>query len=218
MAGKYRDPKPLARAAILATWAWLAVQTIYAIAALYSLIDLSKLPADTPMAFADPVPPEIELSSNAVGITAILHLLAFAVSGFLILRWIHRVNSNAHAWSATMGVSPGWNVGFFFIPIANLWKPYEGVRETWEASHDGPDYLAPGWMRWWWACWLVVNILGNISFRIGMEATTAGGIAIGAAIDVVAGVIGIPLALLLIRLIRALTDAQETRQHSDTFA
>jgi len=218
MAGDYRDPKPIARAAILATWVWLAVQSIYAIAALYSFLELSALPADTPMAFADPVPPEIETSMNAVGIAALLHFLAFAVSGFLILRWIHRANSNAQAWSSTMGVSPGWNVGFFFIPIANLWKPFQGVRETWEASQSGSDFLAPVWMNWWWACWLATNILGNISFRIGIQAGTAGETAIGAAIDVVAGIIGIPLALLLVRLIRELTAAQESRQHGDTFA
>jgi hypothetical protein len=218
MAGEYRDPKPLAGAAIMATWAWLAVQSLYAVAALYSFMELSGLPGDTPMAFADPVPPEVEMSMNAVAIAALLHLLAFAVSGFLILRWIHRVNSNAQGWSSTMGVSPGWNVGFFFIPIANLFKPFQGVRETWEASQAGPDYLAPNWMRWWWAFWLATNILGNISFRIGMQAGTAGETAIGAAIDVVAGIVGIPLALLLIRLIRELTLAQESRQHGDTFA
>ena len=218
MAGEYRDPKPLARAAILATWVWLAMQSIYAVAALYSFTALSRLPSDTPMAFGEPGPPEIEMSDYAAGIAGLLHILAFVVSGFLILRWIHRANSNAHGWSSTMAVSPGWNVGFFFIPIANLWKPFQGVKETWEASHGGPDFLAPVWVNWWWACWLVTNILGNISFRVAMQGTTAGAAAASAAIDVVAGIIGIPLALLLIRLIRELTAAQESRQHGETFA
>jgi hypothetical protein len=218
MGWEYRDPKPLARAAILWTWIWLAFQSLYALASAYSLMDLSRLPPDTPMTFTDPAPPEIEMSYNAVGIAALLHLVAFAISGFLILRWIHRVNSNAQTWSSTMGVSPGWNVGFFFIPIANLWKPFQGVRETWEASQSGPDYLVPTWVRWWWACWLATSILGNISFRIELQGSTASAAAFGAAIDVVTGIIGIPLALLLIRLIRELTAAQESRQHGDTFA
>ena len=215
---KYRDPRPLARAAILWTWIWLACQSLYGLASAYFLMDVSRLPQDTPMAFSDPPAAEIEMSYNAVGIAAFLHLLAFAISGFLILRWIYRTNSNAQAWSSTMGVSPGWNVGFFFIPIANLWKPFQGVRETWEASQSGPDFLVPGWMRWWWGCWLATSILGNISFRIELQGTTVSAPSFAAAVDVLTAIIGIPLSLLLIRLIRELTAAQDNKQHGDTFA
>ena len=218
MAGEYRDPKPIARAAILWTWIWLAFQSLYALACVYSLMDLMRLPPDTPMAFSDPSPPQIEMSYNAVGIAALLHLIAFAISGFLILKWIHRTNSNAQTWSSTIGVSPGWNVGFFFIPFANLWKPFQGVRETWQVSHGGLDSPVPGWMRWWWAFWLATTILGNISFRIELQGTTVSAAQAGAAIDIVSGILGIPLALLLIRLVRELTAAQEAMHHGDTFA
>lgn len=214
----YRDPKPLARAAILWTWIWLAFQSLYGLASAYFLMDLSRVPQDTRMAFSDSPPAEMEMSYNVVGIAALLHLLAFVVSGFLILRWVHRTNSNAQAWSSNLNVSPGWNVGFFFIPIANLWKPFQGVRETWEASQSGPDLSVPAWMRWWWACWLAISILGNISFRIELQGTSVSAAGFAAAVDVLSAIIGIPLALLLIRLIRELTAAQESRQHGDTFA
>ena len=51
--------------------------------------------------------------------------------------WIYRANYNARQLGATdMQFSPGWAVGWNFIPIANLWKPYQAMREIWQASAD----------------------------------------------------------------------------------
>ena len=215
MESHYRDPRPLARTVILWTWIWLAMQSLYALACVYHFIVLAGLPPDTPVTFSYS-PPELETADMVAGVAGLLHLSAFLVSGFFILKWIHRTNANAQLYTGAMTVSPGWNVGFFFIPIANLWKPFQGVRETWEASHrtEGP---APSWMRWWWACWLATNILGNISFRIAMQGETAGAAGIGSIIDVISAAIGVPLALLLVRLVRDISAAQEEMHHARTF-
>jgi hypothetical protein len=156
-------------------------------------------------------------SDVAIGISGLLMFLTFLVSGFLTLKWIHRVNSNAHLYSSEMSVSPGWNVGFFFIPIANLWKPFQGVRETWEVSNMHNQEV-PGWMRWWWGLWLATNFIDNASFRIGLQSETAEGATIAAFPDIVSAIVSVPLALLLIRLIRTLTAAQEAMHHGETFA
>ncbi len=216
MASEYRDPGPLAKAAIMWTWIWLAAQALYGAASVYTFLLLLALPGDTPVSF-EATPPELETSDWAIAISGLLLFACFLISGFLILKWIHRVNSNAHLYSSEMNVSPGWNVGFFFIPFANLWKPFQGVRETWEVS-TMHNQEVPGWMRWWWGCWLATNFIGNASFRIGMEAKTAQASSVAAFLDIVAAIVGIPLALCLIRLIRTLTAAQEAMHHGETFA
>lgn len=216
MATEYRDPVALSRAAILWIWIWLGVQSLYGAASAYALAMLATIPADTPVSFESPIP-ELMTSDLALAGTGGLMFLAFLVSGFLILKWIHRVNSNAQLYSREMNVTPGWNVGFFFIPIANLWKPFQGVRETWEVCNSqNPE--VPGWMRWWWALWLITNMLGNASLRIGLEAETAQSLTVGAILDIIAALLSFPLALLLIRLIRTLTAAQEAMHHGETFA
>jgi hypothetical protein len=70
-----------------------------------------------------------------------------------------------------MTYTPGWSVGWFFVPLANLVMPYLVIREIWQAS--GPGQGA-NWRRapvsavlsvWW-----VVGVVGGMShytpFRI----------------------------------------------------
>jgi len=216
MTTEYRDPVGLARAAILWTWIWLGAQALYGAAAGYALFILSTIPGDTQVSF-DTSPPELMTSDLVLAGAGLLTVLTSLVSGFLILKWIHRANSNAHAYSNEMNVTPGWNVGFFFIPIANLWKPFQGIRETWEVSNmHSPD--VPGWIRWWWGLWLVTNFIANASFRIEFRAETAQSLSVAAILDITTSILALPLALLLIRLIRTLTAAQEALHHGETFA
>ena len=49
-----------------------------------------------------------------------------------------------------MTFTPGWIAGWFFVPIMNLFRPYEAVKElygerhlTRESEPHSPDYLVP---------------------------------------------------------------------------
>jgi hypothetical protein len=63
--------------------------------------------------------------------------------------------------------TPGWAVGWWFVPFANLVKPFQTVRELWKASDPG----APDWwgsetlpvIGWWWGGYVVFNILDGIA-------------------------------------------------------
>ena len=57
-------------------------------------------------------------------------------------------------------------------------------------------------MRWWWGLWLATNFIGNASFRIELQAETIQSVAAAALLDIVSAIVSVPLALLLIRLIR----------------
>ena len=51
--------------------------------------------------------------------------------------WIYHASSNAHATSRIgLVISPGWAVGWFFIPFANFVMPYQAMREIWAASEN----------------------------------------------------------------------------------
>ena len=90
---------------------------------------------------------------------ALLGLAALATAVF-VSRWIYRANSNARALGAKeMAFTPGGAVGWYFVPIANLWKPYQAMREIWKAS-TGPL----GWQRRpvsaLLPCWWLLAIVG----------------------------------------------------------
>ncbi|MDE0032024.1 MAG: DUF4328 domain-containing protein [Deltaproteobacteria bacterium] len=86
--------------------------------------------------------------------------LAALTTAVAVSRWIHRANSNARALGARgMAFTPGGAVGWYFVPIANLWKPYQAMREIWKAS-AGPL----GWQRRSVSallpCWWLLAIVG----------------------------------------------------------
>lgn len=213
---EYRGLRPLARSAILWTWIWLGAQMLYGLASAPTLMLMFEIAGATGSGF-DSRPPELSTFNLTRLVAAFFATVASVASGFLILKWVHRINANAQLYSSEMNVSPGWNVGFFFVPIANLWKPFQGIRESWEVS-DGLGSRVPGWMRWWWGCWLAANFINIAGFWIWLQADTFGSVSADAFLDMVSAIVAVPLALLLIRLIRTLTAAQEAKHGSETFA
>jgi len=65
--------------------------------------------------------------------------------------WIHRATGNLRVFTdSRMRSSANWAVGWYFIPIACLFKPYESMMDIWLASHgDEPRQVWP--VRLWWA-------------------------------------------------------------------
>jgi hypothetical protein len=215
-----RDPIALGKSAIVALFVWLACDILLGFASGYELLTLSALDPSTEMTMSSS-PPEAALSDMAVALVGLTYMLAFAVAGFLILRWIYRVNKNAHVLTAWMQMSPGWNVGFFFIPIATLWKPFEGVRQSWQASFspDDPDAEpVPDLLRWWWGLWVATSILSNISFRLSLKVETVSDQLPVDVINMVSLLIDIPLAFFLAAMIRKLSAAQSGMLKRAVFA
>jgi hypothetical protein len=65
--------------------------------------------------------------------------------------------------SHTMTVTPGWAVGWYFVPVANLWKPYAAMGEIRNASGAGTLGAV---LPLWWGLWIGSNLLGHISLRL----------------------------------------------------
>ncbi len=149
------------------------------------------------------------------GVMGILQLLTLLPAAVLILVWIHRANANARARGAMgMQFTPGWSVGWYFIPFANLVKPYQVMKEIWKASKD-PE----GWMGqdhspllpWWWFLWITSNILGNLSFRLSMRAEDASSLLHASTVTLLSDFVDIPLNLVLALIIRRIYRMQHAR-------
>lgn len=94
-----------------------------------------------------------------------VHLIVFLI-------WIYRINCNTRALrnvtpaGEDMRFTPGWSVGWFFIPIANLWKPYQVLKELWAFNHLSPvseldRKKKASFIRWFWAFSLISTTLGS---------------------------------------------------------
>src|SRR5207247_3641963 len=73
----------------------------------------------------------IDARNQAIGIAQVV-VLALAAIAFL--RWLHRAHRNVVELGATdLRCGPGWAVGIWFVPIANLWRPKQVIDEVWRA-------------------------------------------------------------------------------------
>lgn len=111
-----------------------------------------------------------------VSILGILILLpVFLVGNILYLLWVYRVVKNAHVIARReLDQTPGWAVGFHFIPIAVLFKPYVAIKQVWNVSQGLDLKTGSTLLGWWWACWLIYSILGNM---IPLFGVPVGGVA-----------------------------------------
>jgi hypothetical protein len=142
----------------------------------------------------------------------VLLLIAAAIAWAM---WQHRGHRNLRSFGrAGLDFTPGWAVGWWFVPIASLWKPFQTVRELWKASDPSADAVGwraiPTWplLGWWWACWIgagVITFFGGRSRGTDIDASIASDTALmaGLALQVVAAV----LAIAIIRQVGARQEA-----------
>ncbi len=159
---------------------------------------------------------EGDLSMVAASV-GLLFALSFVGCVILTAMWLHQANANLHAAGIEMVFSPSWAWGWYFIPVANLFKPYQAMREIWNESHRTPDTFAgndQALLQTWWGCWIVGNILSNISTRL--DSIAPGGSFV--ALDLLEAVALSAAAFLLLRIVRKVTAAQADLASVGVFA
>ncbi|MBI1404164.1 MAG: DUF4328 domain-containing protein [Porphyrobacter sp.] len=139
------------------------------------------------------------------------NFVIFSASVIAVAMWIHRAHANLHeAGFEPLNFTPGWAVGWYFVPIANLFKPFQAMRELWNTSHglaDSYSAPAPGNLPAWWGLWIAGNILGNISTRLEMMGDGSN-LQVAIVIGLASSLCVIGSAWLLLGIIRAITAAQ----------
>lgn len=86
--------------------------------------------------------------------------------------WLYRVARNLPALRATeLEFRPGWAVGWWFIPFANLVQPFRVMMEIWRASDPSTGATdrasrarlpVAALLPLWWGLWLGYNVIGDI--------------------------------------------------------
>ncbi|MFC0683439.1 DUF4328 domain-containing protein [Novosphingobium clariflavum] len=188
----------------------LASRTTVVRLALYAYIGLSTLAIlmwATTLAFdVDQVnDPSNPLVATA-GIASIAILLVYIGCIVTISMWIHRAHANLFAAGMNdLEFTPGWSVGWFFVPLALLFKPFQAMRELWNRSHLADDgFTAPADYRLtaWWTCWLIGNFIDNVLWRAQGFAGTIG------VIDLIAYALHVAAAWFLLDIVNHVASAQ----------
>jgi len=155
---------------------------------------------------------------------ALLQVVSFVATAFVFLMWLHRAYRNLPALGATaLDTTPGWAVGYFFIPFVNLFKPFQVVKEIWRESKPGdesrevfgggeaarPD--TPALVGWWWGFWIVANVSGRVSNQVGDRLGTIEGMLLASWVSIVSDALFVIAAVLAILIVKRIDEMQEAK-------
>ncbi len=146
----------------------------------------------------------------------LLYLLVYLATVIVFGRWIFRANRNAWALAGDLDFRPGWAVGWYFVPVANLWKPYQAMKETFKASNPefGADWRQappPAFLGLWWTLWLVAGFLGQAVFRTSLSAETVDEILTASWLTFASDTLDIGLGVVAIILVATMQEWQERK-------
>jgi hypothetical protein len=162
----------------------------------------------------------INVSLMVVGLFALIDIPLRILCAIFFLIWLHRAYGNLSPLKAqNLEFSPGWAVGWWFIPLANLVKPFQIVRELYvKSDRDGydDDGALSGGSRsaelvgFWWAALL----LSNFAYRISDKLYGDGDLPASDYFPVaymVGGLLGAVAGILAIRIVRSVDSDQAAR-------
>lgn len=119
--------------------------------------------------------PDHPLAQAAV-LSAVALLIVYLICAVVVAMWIHRAHANLLAAGLDgLEYTPGWSIGWFFVPVACLFKPFEAMRELWERSHmleGGPSHRTDYRLIVWWTCYLASSFAGMLT-SLTIEAPAA---------------------------------------------
>lgn len=141
-------------------------------------------------------------------VVAILGLASFIVTGVTSLVWVYRANVNARAMGADLETSPGWAVGWFFVPFAALVMPFLAMRDLWKGSaspgswreQSVPNLL----MGAWWTFLIVGSVLAVAGLRIDLSTEELDGYILSSQLTIASTVSDIVAAPLFATIIRGI--------------
>ena len=153
-------------------------------------------------------------------IAQVFYGLVFIATAVAFLMWTYRASHNLRPLG-TMGqrFSPRWAVGWWFVPIMFLFRPYQVVAEIWKGSApDAPRGATFAWdaegvsalLAWWWALWLASNLIGLVGgLAVGADEGSPGALRV----ELLGDALSVCAAVLAIAVVWRTTSRQARKHH-----
>jgi hypothetical protein len=143
-------------------------------------------------------------------IIAILFAILYLFSVVFFIQWFRRAYFNQEIKFKSMASSNGWVSGAWFVPIMNLFKPFQLMQEIYE---NAESYLLDkklidekksrkSIIGWWWGLWIGTGVLSRISSSFLGSADDLGELIASTLFSIFMVVIFIPLSILTVMTIQ----------------
>jgi hypothetical protein len=147
-----------------------------------------------------------------------LYFLSGLITLIVFFVWFYRAHKNLR-YANVPGIehASGWTIGGFFVPILNLFRPYQMMAETWRGSaamsctHDYQEFLQkPVNLRaaLWWTLAIIAAVTSYIGSVIVSISDDIDSLIIGTAFTITGRIAYALFFITLIYLIREITRHQ----------
>ena len=158
-------------------------------------------------------PDQLTNSDPIQGIVGLLQSGLGVVTAITFLKWIYRAYKNVQGFGAEgLRFSPGWAIGYYFIPILSLIRPVQVMSEIWRASYDPRNWpQSPGsWLiAAWWTLFLLYSGATQVSLQIGIQASTNDQWTLAAVFAILGDFFSVPLSIIVLRLVTEIYKRQK---------
>jgi hypothetical protein len=157
----------------------------------------------------------LDASDGRLAVALIAGLVVYLLGAVIFIFWFRRAYGNLRYLRGRMSHGPGWAIGAWFVPILNLFRPWQIAIETWVGSDldmrdwDTRGERAPRFVHAWWILWTLGTIGDRVYANLSVDTISAERSATIVLIVTLALQLG--AGVLAIRLVRRLTRRQEDR-------
>ncbi len=146
-----------------------------------------------------------------IGITGWAQGATRALVVVLFCLWLNRSCKNGWLLDAPkMETTPGLAVGYLFIPVLSLWKPFTTLKEIRNASYGRHDALKTTLPLWWFLL-LAFCLMAVVSSVLQQDGHSPETLSIAEKLTIVSAPLTIVLDYLAITLVIGITLAQHRR-------
>jgi len=151
--------------------------------------------------------------TGALGLATVVVYIATAVA---FLMWLYRASNNVAAFGQNTQHSSGWAVGSFFVPIMNLFVPYQAAKDIWQKSEPDAQTFSfgvavPGFFAAWWGFWIASNVVSNIYIRMTLADAPQDA---SAFVGILSEILSIAAAGFAIKVVRDIDRRQDERSRN----
>ena len=157
------------------------------------------------------------------GINDTIHLIAlfsfilfYLISIITFVQWFRRAYFNLHIYIKTLTFSEGWAAGCWFVPIINLFRPFQIMNELYKETdyylskkhHNYTIKLKSRFLGWWWALFLISYAARQVATRFTLKADSLDKMTFSTIITIISTIISIALSLITIKVIKDYSSAE----------
>lgn len=153
---------------------------------------------------------------------AYAQVAVFIVVAILFLRLLYKAVQRAKTFAAPYSyVSPGWAVGYWFIPLINLYQPFRVVKALFascaqEAGPNAKPAAGEQLLSGWWGMLLISGVAQRVLGSTQTDFGTRPGISGYAEYSIVCNLLEIAATVLFAMVVKRMVQALGAVNHAAT--